>query len=73
MSVPMKSWLCSGVVDDNTMSYIYRTKDLNGEENLVFSHIKAAGNEGRLRIPAHDVIAGGLLIWVLALAHSIPY
>lgn len=41
------------------MSYIYRTKDLNGEENLVFSHIKAAGNEGRLRIPAHDVIAGG--------------
>ncbi|KAF9449903.1 hypothetical protein P691DRAFT_790160 [Macrolepiota fuliginosa MF-IS2] len=29
-----------------TKGELVATKDLNGEENLVFSHIKAAGNEG---------------------------
>jgi len=29
--------------------YLNRTKDLNGEENLVFGHIKAVGNEGILK------------------------
>lgn len=36
-----------------------RTKDLNGEENLVFGHIKAVGNEGILMlILAQDVMIG---------------
>jgi DNA-directed RNA polymerase III subunit RPC6 len=36
------------------------TRDLNGEENLVFSHIKAAGNEGTSCANlshSHDVMA----------------
>jgi hypothetical protein len=27
---------------------LYRTKDLSGEENLVFGHIKASRNEGKV-------------------------
>lgn len=47
----------------------YRTKDLNGEENLVFSHIKAAGSEGKVRLVNTVMIP--MMSFVIVVAHSL--
>lgn len=40
----MSYWASSTLSDG--ADRLYRTKDLSGEENLVFGHIKASRNEG---------------------------
>jgi len=39
----------------NSLTHIFSTKDLSGEENLVLGHIKSSNNEGMTRTDANAI------------------